>query len=382
MPEELELRKGDEILVTGDAEDGWFYGECRGKSGTFPRGFVALLPESDSVDPPVAPQSNGSSDVEFNLNNPHGIALYDYRATHADELDLHTGQTVRVLRHVNHEWIEGETTSGRKGMFPASYVQIVNDCDKPERERISKELDLLLDFDPLLTGLSTLKHNAQPISTLNDSNSALIDLAPPLGSKYMNLDHLIARNLNQLESKSETAPKQRPSSWSQELTKLQLETFSRSASQETASVKSEPAKLPKIPPRLHEIHSVTRQQREQSPEPEPEPEPERVNAEPVEQVPDALEYANTIGTEPHAVSDVSDAEHGISAIHNGGAVRRSTSYIRPAPPPPTHQTHSPTFERQHSTGSNEGCLRPHRPAPCIPIDGNTSFSFSILNDIR
>lgn len=372
LPEELSLAKGEEVIVTGEAEDGWYYGECNGRRGTFPRGFITLLPEGPSV---KQVQSNGHSNLNnhLNQNRPHGIAVYDYRATHADELNLRTGQTVYLLRHVNHEWIEGETTSGQKGMFPTSYIHIVNDCDKTA-ERIASqqtttELDLLLDFDPLLTGsTTTLNHNNPPTNTAKnnlENNSLLIDWTSPSGSRYMNLENFIARNLNQLEwnQKAQAGVKQRPSSWSQELTVLQIESSYVSRSKEILQAQpSQKKELPKIPPRLHESRSFIHQISTQF---------NAADATQLTRPTENVEYENTVINGPPARNIIPpQPNERISEIDEGSAPRRA-SYIRPAPPPPTQQINSanPNLQRQHSTSSNESFIRPHRPAPSIPADG-------------
>ncbi|ERR1711911_174191 len=46
LPEELNLKKGEELVVTNVVEDGWYRGELNGKSGTFPAGFVVFLDET------------------------------------------------------------------------------------------------------------------------------------------------------------------------------------------------------------------------------------------------------------------------------------------------------------------------------------------------
>jgi hypothetical protein len=45
LPEELDLKKGDEVIVTGEAEDGWLRGESQGKTGIFPSGFISFITE-------------------------------------------------------------------------------------------------------------------------------------------------------------------------------------------------------------------------------------------------------------------------------------------------------------------------------------------------
>ncbi|KDQ12715.1 hypothetical protein BOTBODRAFT_408153 [Botryobasidium botryosum FD-172 SS1] len=51
-------------------------------------------------------------------------ALYDYSSADANDLTIKTGQRILVTEHPSEEWWMGEL-DGRKGLFPASYVQAV-----------------------------------------------------------------------------------------------------------------------------------------------------------------------------------------------------------------------------------------------------------------
>ena len=46
LPEELDLRKGAELVVTGQAEEGWYYAEYQGKSGIVASSFVKFIEEN------------------------------------------------------------------------------------------------------------------------------------------------------------------------------------------------------------------------------------------------------------------------------------------------------------------------------------------------
>ena len=162
LAEELDLRRGGELVVLGETEDGWYRGEFEGRTGIFPPAFVTILGDvpgdGDSpllLDEPLALDIKASkSSNEHDNNNsptttkndhqpteeisrpssPYGIASYDYQARYADELTLTEGQVVYLVKHVNSEWSQGKTSRGpdsRVAIFPTSFIQIVIDCDAP-----------------------------------------------------------------------------------------------------------------------------------------------------------------------------------------------------------------------------------------------------------
>ncbi|NXY68933.1 SH319 protein, partial [Glareola pratincola] len=60
---------------------------------------------------------------------PHAVVLHDFPAEHADDLDLHAGDTVCLLEKIDTEWYRGKC-GNRTGIFPASFVKVV--IDVPE----------------------------------------------------------------------------------------------------------------------------------------------------------------------------------------------------------------------------------------------------------
>ncbi|KFV51498.1 SH3 domain-containing protein 19, partial [Gavia stellata] len=60
---------------------------------------------------------------------PHAVVLHDFPAEHADDLDLHSGDTVCLLEKIDTEWYKGKC-GNRTGIFPASFVKVV--IDVPE----------------------------------------------------------------------------------------------------------------------------------------------------------------------------------------------------------------------------------------------------------
>lgn len=378
LPEELDLKKGEELIVTGETEDGWLRGECNGRSGIFPSGFVTFLADEETLGilqpieisnnsaapksqilscPPIPPRK-----VDDQKNGrPYGIASYDFQGQQADELSLYAGQTVFLIRHVNAEWMEGETSDGRKGIFPTSFLEILIDCHEAKNNQFPNKMDdvdLLLDFDPLVVNenhstlhLSTNQTNNRHTGQLTKDSTSSREVSD---ATHTSLDSFIARNLNLLDlsSPKQASDKQRPASWSQTLTKLQIE-YSKQARH---------SELPAIPPRRQETQSAGQVA-------------QVIHHHPAVPASEVESSSSVIGNKPAAISyEPCGSISSSSGLSDSGASRKT--YTRPAPPPPAD---SPNLglSRQDSTDSVGSHCQPFRPAPLIPTEGK-SMANSII----
>ena len=57
----------------------------------------------------------------------YGKTLYPFTAENSNELSFLDSEIIILLRHVDDSWMEGEV-DGRKGIFPAAFVEIIVDC--------------------------------------------------------------------------------------------------------------------------------------------------------------------------------------------------------------------------------------------------------------
>ncbi|XP_021925347.1 zinc finger protein 865 isoform X2 [Zootermopsis nevadensis] len=78
--------------------------------------------ESDGPSPQLPPRPVHLQ-VE-DVQNPYGIALYDYPATHPDDLAFQANDTIFLLRQVNTEWLYGQVGLNQ-GMFPATFIKVI-----------------------------------------------------------------------------------------------------------------------------------------------------------------------------------------------------------------------------------------------------------------
>ncbi|OTF79308.1 hypothetical protein BLA29_011375, partial [Euroglyphus maynei] len=87
----------------------------------------------------LQPVAYGYANYMFNEMEPYGRALYDFDAQDDSELSLRQNQIVRLIRHYDQDWMEGEI-NGRIGFFPRSYISVIVDCK--DQNDSSPQLDL------------------------------------------------------------------------------------------------------------------------------------------------------------------------------------------------------------------------------------------------
>lgn len=63
--------------------------------------------------------------------------LYDYVPTHPDELAIAAGEIVQIdpTAQQSADWLEGQTSNGKKGFFPANYVEEVSSAETKTNHR-------------------------------------------------------------------------------------------------------------------------------------------------------------------------------------------------------------------------------------------------------
>ena len=61
----------------------------------------------------------------------YGKTLFPFVAENSNELTFMDNEIVTLIRHVDHQWMEGEI-DGKKGIFPVAYIEIIVDCPESE----------------------------------------------------------------------------------------------------------------------------------------------------------------------------------------------------------------------------------------------------------
>ncbi|NXU80698.1 DNMBP protein, partial [Oreotrochilus melanogaster] len=145
LEEELDFREGDVINIVGVPEPGWFEGELRGCRGIFPEGFVELLTPLRAPGTSMDPEPTGTCDTNGTVEIPpkeeeeepgstYGVALYQFQALEAKELDFDVGDRIRITGILEDGWLEGELR-GKCGIFPHRFVRL--EASEPCREKVS-----------------------------------------------------------------------------------------------------------------------------------------------------------------------------------------------------------------------------------------------------
>ncbi|XP_043521564.1 intersectin-1 isoform X12 [Frieseomelitta varia] len=121
--EQLDLQKGQLIMIRKKTDSGWWEGElqARGKKrqiGWFPASYVKPLTSSSNRSTPV---SHGYQDSPTDPNVERVMALYPYQAQNEDELSFEKGDVITVLAKDEAAWWKGEL-NGVSGVFPSNYV--------------------------------------------------------------------------------------------------------------------------------------------------------------------------------------------------------------------------------------------------------------------
>ena len=105
--DELSINVGDIIDNVVTQSDGWASGRLRtGQEGLFPLNHAASIKDSTSLNEPTETYR----------------ALYSYKPTHDDEIELVAGTYIEVTSKDKSGWWLGKSM-GREGIFPSNFVE-------------------------------------------------------------------------------------------------------------------------------------------------------------------------------------------------------------------------------------------------------------------
>ncbi|KAH3743435.1 intersectin [Pelomyxa schiedti] len=143
-PQMLPLIRGERILILCRHSSGWWLGECHSRIGFFPHTYVHGL----SGDNPTM-----------------GKALYSYSAKDNSQLSLTKGEKIIIIEQLPTGWWRGESSSGKIGHFPGTYVRLL----PPENVKNT------VTIDPAL-----FKKSMKPRRSLSIVQPAVHIAEPPL----------------------------------------------------------------------------------------------------------------------------------------------------------------------------------------------------------
>uniref|UniRef100_A0A915HVT3 Dynamin-binding protein n=1 Tax=Romanomermis culicivorax TaxID=13658 RepID=A0A915HVT3_ROMCU len=152
LPGEISLVTGEIVYIESSVDETFFSGRTENGSthGIFPKRFVEICDDKallidyrklDSMPKDIAttsfndicssPKSTRREDhrnnYSSNYSESYGYTKFEFIPQYREELGFKANQKIRLIKHVDHEWILGEICN-TKGIFPASYVDIKIDC--------------------------------------------------------------------------------------------------------------------------------------------------------------------------------------------------------------------------------------------------------------
>jgi len=132
--DELQLYKGQRVLILEESEDDWWRGRNmeNGQDGWFPSNYVDLAPQEQpqqqQQQQPVVETENvlaPYNDTSPVLENVR--CLYDFKAKTGEELSFRENDELHILGKVENdpEWWVGRDRDGRIGLVPRIYTERV-----------------------------------------------------------------------------------------------------------------------------------------------------------------------------------------------------------------------------------------------------------------
>ncbi|RKP11151.1 hypothetical protein THASP1DRAFT_27069 [Thamnocephalis sphaerospora] len=107
--DEMALVEGETVVITDKMDDDWWIGTGDGgKSGLFPASYVQVE----------------KSQPAATLKGPSAIAQFDYTGVEDDELTFEEGACITDIAQESEDWWRGIGPDGKRGLFPASYVEL------------------------------------------------------------------------------------------------------------------------------------------------------------------------------------------------------------------------------------------------------------------
>ncbi|TKR81516.1 hypothetical protein L596_015375 [Steinernema carpocapsae] len=133
--DELRLMKNDVVTVLEKSSDGWWNGQCHGKSGWFPSNYIEET--AISASPVISHNGNGNGMLKYPAAEPPPaspkvlelvVTLYAFEAQNNVELSFKKGETLEIVEHPVHdpEWWRARNPKGNVGLVPRNYIQVID----------------------------------------------------------------------------------------------------------------------------------------------------------------------------------------------------------------------------------------------------------------
>lgn len=132
--DELSLSRGEHVNILEKEGDGWWNGECGGRSGWFPSNYVeeTQIPDTSAPEESTPAPSQAGPPAQ-----PTVIcrvrALYAFQSGNQEELSFERGNVMDIIDRPENDpdWWEARKADGSTGLVPRNYVEVVHDEPSP-----------------------------------------------------------------------------------------------------------------------------------------------------------------------------------------------------------------------------------------------------------
>lgn len=138
--DELDLHKGQRVLILEESEDDWWRGRNMetGHDGWFPSNYVEHVAADNHANSQATEQNQSPLDGYSN-NSPvidHVRCLYSFQAKTAEELSFSENDELDIIGKVEEDpdWWVGRNMDGRIGLVPRIYTEIMSQQAPPQHE--------------------------------------------------------------------------------------------------------------------------------------------------------------------------------------------------------------------------------------------------------
>ncbi|KAL4229839.1 hypothetical protein ACF0H5_010231 [Mactra antiquata] len=153
--DDISFKAGEVIVLVRSIDADWMVGKIGEKEGMFPRNFIKIkmpLP-GETLDDDISSEDSTEFFVDAISERPDTIghgprcrARFDFDGEGPDDLIFEEGDVIKLIERVGLEWRKGEI-SGRTGLFPLSFVEVIEDLPELEEEDSGNMVKALFDFD-------------------------------------------------------------------------------------------------------------------------------------------------------------------------------------------------------------------------------------------
>jgi len=135
QPDELQLSKGERVIVIEKSNDGWWRGrKDTGEVGWFPSNYMELA-DGEGSETYALPELSSYCDASLTRTNREILetvaTLYPFESSSREELSFDKDERLDILEKpdVDPEWWKAQNARGKIGLVPRNYVQTLSSTD-------------------------------------------------------------------------------------------------------------------------------------------------------------------------------------------------------------------------------------------------------------